>query len=203
MKASTRRSSTQRHGAACSSSSSGIDEAEPTSATPTALLRGLLRCANCDAAMVHTFTAKGRKRYRYYVCSAAKRHGWDTCPSKSLPAGEIEEFVVERVRTLGDDPVLLRETLEAARIQGREDRTDLGRERTLLERELRTTEADSATLLRDSGADLDPSSSNAARLADLQARITTLEGRLREIRAELSSARDQQPTMQSSRRRCT
>ena len=42
-----------------------------------ALLRGILRCGPCDAAMVHTFAARGVKRYRYYVCSKAQKQGWD------------------------------------------------------------------------------------------------------------------------------
>ena len=33
-----------------------------------ALLRGVLFCAHCDTAMMHTYTAKGPRRYRYYVC---------------------------------------------------------------------------------------------------------------------------------------
>ncbi|HBJ37142.1 MAG TPA: hypothetical protein DDZ51_20790 [Planctomycetaceae bacterium] len=33
-----------------------------------ALLKGLLRCQACDSSMVHTFTGRGTKRYRYYVC---------------------------------------------------------------------------------------------------------------------------------------
>jgi site-specific DNA recombinase len=34
-----------------------------------ALLKGLLRCVACDAAMTPTHTTKGGcKRYRYYVC---------------------------------------------------------------------------------------------------------------------------------------
>ncbi|MCC7475624.1 MAG: recombinase zinc beta ribbon domain-containing protein [Pirellulales bacterium] len=36
-----------------------------------ALLRGLLRCAACGRAMSHTFTSKGNRRYRYYVCGTA------------------------------------------------------------------------------------------------------------------------------------
>jgi site-specific DNA recombinase len=45
-----------------------------------ALLRGLLRCAPCDAAMVHTWARKDGRLYRYYACSAAQKRGHDTCP---------------------------------------------------------------------------------------------------------------------------
>ena len=64
-----------------------------------ALLRGLLRCAACDCGMSHTYTAKGSRQYRYYVCSAgpaARLAG--QCPSPSIPAGEIERFVVDQIK---------------------------------------------------------------------------------------------------------
>jgi hypothetical protein len=38
-----------------------------------------------------------RRRYRYYTCSAAQRKGWHTCPSKSLPAGAVERYVLEQI----------------------------------------------------------------------------------------------------------
>ena len=39
------------------------------------LLRGLLRCSACDAAMTPTSTKRRGKAYRYYVCSAAQKRG--------------------------------------------------------------------------------------------------------------------------------
>jgi site-specific DNA recombinase len=52
-----------------------------------ALLKGIIRCLPCDCAMTPSHTTRnGTKRYRYYVCSSAQKRGWDTCPSKSIPA---------------------------------------------------------------------------------------------------------------------
>ena len=36
-------------------------------------------------------------RYRYYVCSRAQQQGRNGCPSKSIPATQIEEFVMQQV----------------------------------------------------------------------------------------------------------
>lgn len=52
-----------------------------------ALLRGMLRCATCICAMSHSFTARGPRQYRCYVCQRAQTHGWDACPNPSIPAG--------------------------------------------------------------------------------------------------------------------
>ncbi len=41
----------------------------------------------------------------------AQKHGWDNCPSPSLPAAEIEDFIVEQIRSVGQDPGVIRDTL--------------------------------------------------------------------------------------------
>src|SRR3990172_7679372 len=69
-----------------------------------ALLSGLLRCAACQCGMSHSYSRKGHRQYRYYVCNRAQCQGWHACPSPSVPAGEIERFVVEQLRCLGEDP---------------------------------------------------------------------------------------------------
>jgi site-specific DNA recombinase len=44
-----------------------------------ALLRGLLFCVPCGAPMMHTYTMRKSKRYRYYVCYNAQQQGWQNC----------------------------------------------------------------------------------------------------------------------------
>jgi site-specific DNA recombinase len=68
------------------------------------LLRGLLRCAPCGAAVTPAHTRRGSRRYRYYVCTRAQKRGWDRCPSKALPAGALEAFVVDQIRAVARDP---------------------------------------------------------------------------------------------------
>ena len=83
-----------------------------------AILKGILRCVPCDCAMSPSHsTRKGTKRYRYYVCTKAQKRGWHNCPSKSIPAPEIERFVVEQIKAVGRDPGFLREVVDQARIQ--------------------------------------------------------------------------------------
>jgi site-specific DNA recombinase len=48
--------------------------------------------------MVPTYTSKGDRRYRYYVCRVAQEKGRSACPTKSVAAGLIEESVVAQVR---------------------------------------------------------------------------------------------------------
>ena len=145
-----------------------------------ALLRGLLRCTACDCGMTHTYTSKGSRRYRYYVCNHAQQQGWDHCPAPSVPAGEIERFVVEQIRAIGQDPGLVAATWAESRHLADEAIARLKRERTALDRQRR---ADEAELRQLAGAAA--KNGQAARLVEVQGRIGTAERRLAEIEDEL------------------
>ena len=82
------------------------------------LLKGLIFCVPCGCAMTptHTKQTNGR-RYRYYVCSKATQQGWKTCPSKAIPAAEMEQFVVDQIRIIGRDQALVRKTVEQMKLQ--------------------------------------------------------------------------------------
>lgn len=158
-----------------------------------ALLRGLLRCIPCDCAMSPSHSkrkGKDKKRYRYYVCSKASKLGWRSCPSKSLPAQVIEQFVVDHIRCIGKDAGLIRATLAAAQEKDSAQVSEFEQERRSLERELNNSDAE----VRDLSARIDMNDSNAPgleRLAALQERIRVNEQRLSEIRAELANLKGQ------------
>lgn len=82
-----------------------------------ALLKGLVRCKHCGCAMSHHFATRGDKRYRYYVCIRAQKNGWSECPAPSLPAKELEDFVIEQIKALGKDPAVLEDALRATQSQ--------------------------------------------------------------------------------------
>jgi site-specific DNA recombinase len=65
-----------------------------------ALLKGVLFCANCEQPMVPTYTAKGDRRYRYYVCRRAPQHARAEWPVKSIAARRIEESVLMQLRSV-------------------------------------------------------------------------------------------------------
>jgi site-specific DNA recombinase len=103
----------------------------------SSLLKGLLRCLPCDCAMTpsHT-TRKGSRRYRYYTCVNAQKRGWQSCPSKSIPAAPIEQLVLDQIQQLGRDPQLLQEVLAQVRHQDDIRLAELEGERGGLERDL-------------------------------------------------------------------
>jgi hypothetical protein len=62
-----------------------------------ALLKGLLHCVGCGRCMSPTHCSRnGTRRYRYYFC----RQRSPACPSRSLPALEIERCVIEQIQSI-------------------------------------------------------------------------------------------------------
>jgi site-specific DNA recombinase len=117
-----------------------------------ALLKGLLHCKACGKSMVHTFSTKRDKQYRYYTCLQAIKSGRATCPSGALPAAEIERVVVDQIRCIGRDAELRKQVLQEARakidaevLSLNSDRLDLGREMRRRHAELRKLVLSNAT----------------------------------------------------------
>lgn len=73
-----------------------------------ALLGGLIKCGVCGQAMAHSYAKRGARRFRYYRCTTAQKQGRDACPVPSLPAADIEEFIVGQIRRVARDPDLAR-----------------------------------------------------------------------------------------------
>jgi site-specific DNA recombinase len=151
-----------------------------------ALLKGLLRCVPCGCAMTPAHTTRsGTKRYRYYVCTAAQKRGWHTCPSKSIPVGEIELFVVQQLRGIGHDPALRDATFAAACSQGQARVGELTTERRGLGRNVEQWQAEIHALVT-AGAS-NGSTPDISRLADLQERIRLAEQRSSAINEEIAA----------------
>ena len=164
-----------------------------------ALLKGILRCVPCGCAMTpshSTRQAAGTKRYRYYVCSSAQKRGWHTCPSKSIPAGQIEELVVKQIRRVGRDPKVLQEALAEARRQDEARAVELRTDQREAEKELRDGHAEIRRVAAEvpkakDGSPMAKDGSPMARLAELQGRMAAAEERMRGIRGELDAAKNQ------------
>jgi site-specific DNA recombinase len=153
-----------------------------------AILKGLLRCVPCGCAMTPSHSTRNQtKRYRYYVCSNAAKRGRQTCPAPSIPAGEIERFVVDRIRSIGADPSLQQEVFAQARQQDETRLVELETEKRGLEKELARWHAQlrghapTCQGEQDGGA--------LAWLADVQERIRVAEQQLVKLREHICAVR--------------
>ena len=147
-----------------------------------ALLRGLLHCKACGTAMVHTFVNRRNKSYRYYTCMHAIKQGWKTCPSKSLPAAEIERIVVDQVRCIGQDAEVLEEVLRQAHVQMEGELTALRAEQADLDSELARHHREIRRLAVKGPA----SSATTAQIADLHDKVAWAERRAAQLREEIA-----------------
>ncbi len=149
-----------------------------------ALLRGLLFCVPCGTPMMHTYTMRKSKRYRYYVCCNAHQQGWQNCETKSVSAQAIETAVLDSVRRIGTDPKLAEAVAAEAIDQVARQRVaidkELGAQRGNLRRLNQSLGREAADTREDSGARFD-------RIVALQRDIEATEHRLTELAAERKS----------------
>ncbi len=150
-----------------------------------ALLKGLIHCGPCGLTMGHTTANKnGTRVYRYYVCYKAQKQGWGSCPCRSLPAEQIEGFVVEQIRSIGTDPALLSLTLAKCREQMAALRTAAEGELSGVERELTHLHAELGHVAGDAAANAHAT----ARLADLHQKVQAAEERAAALRGQIDEA---------------
>ena len=70
-------------------------------------LKGIIRCESCDTPMIPSYCVKNGMRYRYYVCQ--KHQKCKSCNSafKTVPAGPVEEQVVNEIIRIFKSPEIL------------------------------------------------------------------------------------------------
>jgi site-specific DNA recombinase len=115
--------------------------------------------------MMHTYTMRRSKRYRYYVCYNTQQQGWQKCETKSVSAQAVETAVLDSIRRIGTDPKLAEAVAAEALDQSARRRRDLDQE---LEAERRSLRQLNQNLVReaadtsvDSGARFDRIVGNA------------------------------------------
>ncbi|HUU45844.1 MAG TPA: recombinase zinc beta ribbon domain-containing protein, partial [Acidobacteriota bacterium] len=157
-----------------------------------ALLKGILVCGACGAAMAHTYASKkcnrsgGRRLYRYYVCTTRQKQGSEACDTPSLPAQEIEDFVVAQIKRIGQDPELAAQVFDEAIRQQKAQRPRLEKEQRRLLRERQHRGEEIKRLVAALGSSEEPLVSVTKQLAETEALVGRLDQRLSDIRSEMT-----------------
>ena len=146
-----------------------------------AMLRGLLFCGNCGEALVPHYTSKAKRRVRYYVCWTNRKNGAGSCQTASLPAVEMEKYVIDLVRERADSPDVIAATVHKAEEEAAERVKALRAERTGLRRERGRIESTIDRLLEVDDGD---------RLARAREEARTQDRRLDEVTAEIETLRN-------------
>jgi DNA invertase Pin-like site-specific DNA recombinase len=158
---------------------------------PEYLLRGLLRCACCEAAMTPASTRRAGREYRYYRCITRDKQGTDACPTKPMPAEEVENCVVRQIRAATSNGQLASDV--AARLAQRiaEGRAALGEERRALPGAISRLAAEGRKLAETAG-ETDGAARRLVedRLRELGEELGQKEARLAEVEQQLAALQD-------------
>ena len=151
------------------------------------LLRGLVHCTACKSVMTSIVSAPRGKAYRYYSCTQVSRRGTSACPVRHVSAGELERFVVERVKGIGRDPAVLEATLAAITEERESQKPALEGERRRLQVEREGCRRDAKSLVAALAAQTGDGRSIAERLGELDTRAAQIDARLCELEAALAA----------------
>ncbi len=109
------------------------------------------------------------------------QRGWSECPAPSVPAGEIERFVVDQIRTIGKDPVLLKQTAIDVQQRNHIECKRLRDEQKSLARQMRDDHAKLQAIVANPNI-----ASNLSGLSEIQSRLETADQRSQQITSELA-----------------
>jgi len=86
----------------------------PRTTIAPSILRGLLVSTE-GRAFTPQWTKRGAKVYRYYVNTDAIKLGADSCEVRRIPAGEVEQLVVQQLRNILRSPEVLAHAVREVR----------------------------------------------------------------------------------------
>lgn len=158
--------------------------------TTPALLKGLIRCGHCNRGMGATFSSKGGRRYRYYLCQHANKSGYAACPVKAVSAGDVEKAVLIQLRRVLQTPEVVARTWRRVMRLEEEALASLKEHLNDLDAELGPLTAAGKRLGR-AGSGI---CGSAADLVEIEEKVAGLEGERRRLVAELAWREDHRVT---------
>lgn len=82
-----------------------------------ALLKGLIECECCQRAMISTVSNKNNNVYEYYTSIRAVKEGYKHCKVGSIPAGVMDNFVLEQIQLIVQSPQILSRLIDEVRLK--------------------------------------------------------------------------------------
>ena len=153
------------------------------------LLRGLMVCGVCGSSMTATFSRRGSRTWFYYLCTRMRMQGAAACPGSRVSVGEIEPFVVDKIRQIGRDPGLVRKAIAAAKKEQSSRIPELEAIVRRLEIEKRQLASERENLIAAVGGGGSGTAILVKRLGEVDEEIGTIAGRVDEARHELVASR--------------
>lgn len=155
-----------------------------------AMLKGVIRCGHCGSSMGITYTRKGNRCYRYYLCTKAGKNGYGACPVRTVPAGDIENAVLLQLRKVLRMPEIVAKTHRLVKKSEEDEKKRLMEKLEEHDREIRTLESNVSRLLKSSLGDNGGLSFVERELAAMEEEIENFKRRRAMVSAELNLLED-------------
>ena len=150
-----------------------------------ALLTGIFKCGRCGSTMCHSVSRQGNKTYRYYRCKRLATQGTAACPGSRVAAKDIEGFIKDKIRHLGQDVGVIAQAMEVARAEFEDRKPALVSEIQRLGQLRQKLEAQQETLLECVGDGGERPKAVARKLDLLEEEIEGLTVEQERIRADM------------------
>ena len=148
------------------------------------LFKGLIRCGECDSAMVSIVQPKKARVYLYYKCIGKVNGLPARCAVGTINAKKVEENLVERLAAIGYDRPLLERVIDKVNVAARRQLGPLENEKREIHGQLSSLEQKARYLLSLAGG-ADGVESAKKELRELEAAKATLEARMGELDAKI------------------
>ena len=118
-----------------------------------------------------------KRLYQYYVCTTVQKQEPEACQTPSLPAQEIEDFIVEQIRLLAADPEMIEQVFAEAEKQRKAKIPRLKTEQKRLQRERQHKQEKIKGLVAALGASPEPVASFTLSLQELESAVCRIDQR--------------------------
>ncbi len=100
------------------------------------LFLGLLTCGECGSTMTNSSKEKKGRMYLYYRCTSAVIKGKKACSIRTVAADELEEFLIQKFKDLGNNQTLLKKSIEKANVMAKQGLEPLRKDKHRAESQL-------------------------------------------------------------------
>ena len=152
------------------------------------LFLGLLTCGECGSTMTNSSKEKKGRMYLYYRCTSAVIKGKKACSIRTVAADELEEFLIQKFKELGNNQMLLKKSIEKANVMAKQGLEPLRKDKHRTESQLSKINQELKHLIEFvKTGDLDKKRSRGIvkEISDLEGSKEKLEGEISRIETNM------------------
>lgn len=155
------------------------------------LLQGLLQCGWCGSFMSTKYSTNRGKLHPYYQCTKNSHGGKTACDMRYVPAGEIENAVLKKLKSMAVDKKILDKIIQEANDSVSSNIEHLKSEKISQENKLKAVKASIDNIISAISKGVGKTKSISLKLNELEAHREDLERDIDNIGFEIDKIRQQ------------